>query len=150
MAEVALITSGLKRNHLTKEVVPGITTVLGPEGKNDDIVVYMVGARANHPLGPLAPGVKELFSYFSQMSQALHLQREEYGMLGTSAWMSKERSSQNDTMEVFYFRSVEGLHKFANEPNGPHAKAWSWYTKFSKQYKHIAIRHELYHVPKGV
>ncbi|KAK6386470.1 hypothetical protein LTR65_008943 [Meristemomyces frigidus] len=155
-SDALLIFAGLRHNRWMDGVVQGTATAIPPDqqddliagGTNGDIVVFLVGARINHPLGILAPGAKDFVDYFSSMARDLEKERKDFGMLGTSSWLAnKERSSDNDILLIYYFRTVAGVEKFAHSE--AHRKGWEWYTKWSKQYKHLALRHELYHVPAG-
>ncbi|KAK5123526.1 hypothetical protein LTR85_002564 [Meristemomyces frigidus] len=155
-SDALLIMSGLRHNRWMDGVIEGTVTAIPPDaqddlasgGNNGNIVVFLVGARVNHPLGILAPGAKEFVDYFSSMARDLEKERQDFGMLGASSWLAnKERSSDNDILLIYYFRTVAGVEKFAHSES--HRKGWEWYTKWSKQYKHLALRHELYHVPAG-
>ena len=68
-------------------------------------------------------------------------------MLGQTSWLNANaRSTGNETLVVYYFRNIEGLHKFAHSEH--HTKAWRWWNKHTKQYPHLSIYHETFLVPK--
>ncbi|KAH6892305.1 hypothetical protein B0T10DRAFT_458018 [Thelonectria olida] len=108
------------------------------------IVVFNIGSQFNHPLGPLAPGVKEMGAFFIKMKQDLIDRREELGLLNVSSWRGDERGSHNTSILTIFFRDVEGLHRFAHEPL--HRQAWDWLNAH-KSYEHIGVFHETYIVP---
>jgi hypothetical protein len=120
----------------------------GPEPANKDVVVLLIGSRSNHPLGILAPGYKQMGEFFSNMVRDLEAAPEEYGFLGMTSWINaSDRTTQNELMQVAYFKTVEGLHAFAQGPE--HRKAMEWWFKTVKDHDHLAIWHEIYHAPKG-
>lgn len=80
------------------------------------------------------------------MKLDLELHKTKYGFLGASTWTSKERSTTNENLWVLYFSSLEGLQKFSEEK--AHREGWDWYLRFQKKFGHLAIRHEVYHVPR--
>lgn len=151
-----LVTMGWRHNKLMDgvllkkfaAVIPDSKGNYGNKPANEDIVVFLIGTRNNHPLGVLAPGFKEEADYFTNMVNVLEEQSEEYGMLGQTSWLNASaRATGNETLVVYYFRNIEGLHKFAHSPH--HTKAWQWWNKHTKQYPHLSIYHETYSVPKA-
>lgn len=120
----------------------------GTKPANSEVVVFLIGTRCNHPLGMFAPGNQELLEYFGPMIKSLDENRDEFDFLGMTSWMNSDtRSTNSEIMQVCYFRTVEGLHKFAHSKY--HRPAWDWWNKHHKQYPHLSIYHETYHVPKG-
>jgi hypothetical protein len=115
---------------------------------NHDVVVLLLGTRVNHPLGALAPGAVKMTLYFNAMMTELNDNPSDYGVLGvSSSWFEADRQTCNNLLTVFYFESIEGLHKFANGPL--HRDALIWYHKTVKEYPHISIWHETFHSPAG-
>ena len=120
----------------------------GNKPAKNDIVVFLIGTRSNHPMGMFAPGVKDINEYFGQMAKDLDKHADEFGFLGMTSWLnSSNRKTNNEIMQVCYFRSVEGLHKFAHSEY--HRKGWDWWNKNFKSFPYMSIYHETYHVPKG-
>ncbi|KAL4725938.1 hypothetical protein ACLX1H_006612 [Fusarium chlamydosporum] len=78
------------------------------------------------------------------MSKDLEAHRDEYGLLTSSSWRADERSSNNTLLNIYYFRDVEGLHRFAH--GDIHRKAWDYINKTKP--KHIGVFHETYSVPE--
>ncbi|KAI5461375.1 hypothetical protein BGZ63DRAFT_414137 [Mariannaea sp. PMI_226] len=107
------------------------------------VVVFNIGSQSNHPLGFMAPGVKEVGQYFQTMHKQLLDRREELGLLSVSAWRGDERTSNNTSVLTMFFRDVEGLHRFAHEPL--HREAWDWLN--AHKHEHIGVFHETYVVP---
>ena len=154
--ETTAITLGWKSNPYMKGVLmkkfsaqmPDSNGSYGSKAARDDVVVFLIGTRCNHPLGAFAPGFKDLGDYFQGMQKSLEEHAEEYGFLGATSWLnSNQRSSKSELMNVCYFRSVEGLHAFAHSKH--HREGWNWWNKNVKQFPHISIYHETYHVPAG-
>ena len=147
---------GWKRNSQMDDVImkkfsaqfPDEEGRFGAEPADNDIVVFLIGTRCNHPMGMLAPGFKEFGGYFPPMVKALEEHAEEFGFLGMTSWLNaSDRATSSELLEVGYFRSVEGLHAFAHSKY--HREAWDWWNRHVKQYPHLSIFHETYHVPKG-
>jgi len=132
----------------TSAQLPDANGNYGSKPANDDIVVFLIGTRSNHPLGLLAPGFKDFSGLMITMVKDLEEHAEEFGFLGVTSWLNaSQRSTNSEIMEVCYFRTVEGLHAFAHSDY--HRAAWAWWNKNHKQNPHLSIYHETYHVPKG-
>lgn len=156
LADTALTTLGWKPNPLMSGVImnkfstafPNADGTYGSQPADSEIVVFLIGFRNNHPLGILAPGVKEIQDYFLQMVRDLDARADEFGMLGMTSWRAAStRKTGNEFMNVGYFNTVEGLHAFAHSEE--HMKAWRWWNKNVKRWSHMSIYHETYQVPKG-
>lgn len=154
--DTALVSTGLKSNPYMKDIIPKkfsaqIPDASGNHGSqpaNQDIVVFLIGTRSNHPLGILAPGMLTSTKYFQGLTATLEEHAEDFGFLGMTSWLnSNQRSSKSEILEVAYFRTIEGLHAFAHSTH--HRAAWNWWNKSTKKYPHLSIFHETYHVPKG-
>lgn len=127
---------------------PDETGHYGNKPANNDVVVFLIGTRFNHPMGLLAPGAKELSDFFVKMEKDLDEHSEEFGFLGSTSWLnSSDRTTSSEIMAVCYFRTTEGLHEFAHSPY--HRVGWDWWNRTMKEHPHLAIYHETYHVPKG-
>ena len=156
LANTSAAAYGLKRNPLMDGVIPGKFSsafpnsqgTYGSKSADTDLVVFHIGFRNNHPLGIFAPGVKQIGEYFQQMIVDLEAHDEEFGLMGATNWLNASaRTTQNETLVVAYFKTVEGVHNFAHSEY--HMKAWRWWNENVKQWDHMSIYHELYHVPKG-
>jgi len=80
-----------------------------------DIVVLLLGVRFNHPMGLLGPGAKQMAGFFAAMTKDLEANPEEYGFMGATQWINMaDRETKNEMLSVIYFKTTEGLHKFAH------------------------------------
>ncbi|PTD10148.1 Monooxygenase af470 [Fusarium culmorum] len=95
------------------------------------------------PLGLAAPGMKEIGENFTAILKDLESNRDEYGLLTSSSWRGDERNSNNTLLNIYYFRDMEGLQRFAH--GDIHRKVWDYMNKTKP--KHIGIFHETYSVP---
>ncbi|KAF2083498.1 hypothetical protein K490DRAFT_69740 [Saccharata proteae CBS 121410] len=117
---------------------------------NREVVVFLIGAKNNHPLGLLAPGWKELGDRFDQMNKDIEERAEEYDLMPGSVTpyaVVGQRATGSETMTVMYFKNVEGLHKFAHD--SMHRDAWNWWNKDIAKMPHISIWHEVFRSPVG-
>jgi hypothetical protein len=145
--DAILQTYGLRKNAHMDNILPGpkmsaqypsADGTFGTTPAADQICVFMIGARNNHPLGALAPGVRELTSYFAEMNKELAKQAEEHGFLGAQHWVSDgQRPANNEVMTVIYFKSSDGLHKYAH--GKLHREGWDWWNRTQAKHKHIGI-----------
>ncbi|KAF2143596.1 uncharacterized protein K452DRAFT_317075 [Aplosporella prunicola CBS 121167] len=156
VVDTALITKGSRPNHLMDGVIknkfaahfPDAAGNYGDKPADREVVVFMIGARFNHPLGIFSPGGKELGEFTTKLHTDVEARAEEYGLLGqTSYTVSGDRPSKNELMTVMYFESTEGLHKFAHDPL--HREAWNWWNTHLAKLAHISIWHEVYRSPAG-
>ncbi|KAK5165478.1 uncharacterized protein LTR77_009007 [Saxophila tyrrhenica] len=155
VGDVVLQTTGIMRNRYLDGVIFKKTSVVFPseEGKfgnkpsNQDVVVFLIGTRYNHPLGLLAPYAFKIAGYFIQMVKDLEDNADEFGFLGATSWQNTSAASSNELLVVCYFKNVDGLHKFAHSKY--HLPNWNWWNKTVKEMPHITIFHETYHVPAG-
>ena len=157
--DAVLQTWGLKKNPYMEKVLLGpkmsgqypdaSTGLFGNEPADGQVVVFMIGARNNHPLGLLAPGWKELGDYFAKMVSEVERNSEEYGYLGSQGWVADgERATSNEVMTVMFFRTPQGIHDYAHGPL--HREGWGWWNKTEAQHAHIGIWHEIFVAPKGM
>lgn len=58
-----------------------------------------------------------------------------------------DRSTNNNVMNVMYFKNSDYVHTFAQ--GQLHRDGLNWWNKTVHQYPHLSIYHELYQVPKG-
>ncbi|KAK0833573.1 hypothetical protein LTR73_001335 [Friedmanniomyces endolithicus] len=115
---------------------------------DDEIVVFLIGTRVNHPMGLFAPGFAAVGDMFGQMAKDCDNHAEEFGFLGMTSWLNNgTRETNNEVLQVAYFRTPEGLHEFAHSKY--HTNAWDWWNTNYKTHPHISIYHETYHIPKG-
>ncbi|KAL9105667.1 MAG: hypothetical protein Q9187_008671 [Circinaria calcarea] len=152
----ALITRGYIRNPYLDGTfrgrsmvpMPGETELASEKSSNKEMVVFIVGASSNHPLGIFAPGFKELGDLFQNMWIDAEADRAKSGYLGkTSTLMAIEHGAGTTILTISYWQSMAHLQAFANSP--VHRLGLNWWTKNHKEYPHIGIMHETYVVPWG-
>ncbi|RAK99580.1 monooxygenase fmaE [Aspergillus ibericus CBS 121593] len=119
----------------------------GSEPAAESLVVFLLGARCNHPLGMLAPGMRELGEGAARMSQAMRAEPVKYGLLGTTHWLKQDSPAGNESLNIFYLRSYEDLHRFAHDE--VHMDGVRWWSRIAKDHPHLGIYHETYLVPRG-
>lgn len=155
--DALLQTYGFRRNPLMDHVLagtklsaqyPAADGSFGNKAANDQVVIFTIGARCNHPLGIFAPGYKQLGDYFDAMVTKVEKNAVEFDYLGSQHWVADgQRSTGNEIMTVMFFKNVDGLHKFAHAPL--HREGWDWWNKTESQHGHIGIWHEVFVAPKG-
>ncbi|KAK0507188.1 hypothetical protein JMJ35_010226 [Cladonia borealis] len=152
----ALITKGYTRNpylptpYLKRMTapIPEADGTLPAKGGEKGVVVFIVGANYNHPLGLFAPGFKQVADYFGNMWKEASSDRERWGFLGKSdAMILPTPGGGNALVTMSYWKSIEHLHAFAQGPS--HKLGWDWWSMTNKQWPHIGIMHETYAVPAG-
>ncbi|PYI03204.1 hypothetical protein BO78DRAFT_375519 [Aspergillus sclerotiicarbonarius CBS 121057] len=127
--------------------VPNPDGTFGSKPASEPIVVFLLGARCNHPLGLLAPGISDLGDSASKMMDAMRAEPVKYGLLGTSQWLKMDSPAGNEFLTIFYLRSYEALHRFAHDEE--HMNGMRWWCRIAKDHPHLAIYHETYLVPRG-
>ena len=134
---------------VTAQLPSRSTGAFGTQPAAQSLVVFHLGVRINHPLGPLAPGVKEIGEHFNAMTESMSQRRDEFGMLSTTMWRSTERETNNNLMMIAYFRDIQDLNRFAHDK--VHREGWDWYHNFAKKSgnKHIGIYHETFVASPG-
>lgn len=113
------------------------------------VLAFHLGMHINHPLGLLAPGGKEIGMHFQSMLTELQARREEYDALTFTQWRGGSHSGRISILLIGYFRSAEGLNKFAH--GEVHRAGWDWYNRFVREtgYRHLGIYHESFLARKG-
>ncbi|KAL2182213.1 hypothetical protein L209DRAFT_738562 [Thermothelomyces heterothallicus CBS 203.75] len=125
------------------------TPAFGPAPAEQGVVVLHLGARFNHPLGPLGPGAKQLGDQFEACNRDLLARAREFGCLGMTSYRGDGAEARNTLLSVYYFRDLEGLNRFAHD--AVHRRAWDWYHRecLKRGYAHLGIFHEAFVVPAG-
>lgn len=122
--DALLQTYGIRRNPYMDQVFVGpknsaqfvdsSTGLFSNKAANGQVVCFMIGTRNNHPMGIVAPGWKELGDSFGEMISEVERNAEEYGFLGAQGWVGDgTRATSNEIMFVMFFKSTEGIHKYA-------------------------------------
>ncbi|EMR66565.1 hypothetical protein UCREL1_6456 [Eutypa lata UCREL1] len=128
--------------------IPHADGTYGPKPADEPVVVFFVGGQINHPLGALAPGVRENQRYFDRIGKALENYYDKRGLLGFTQWQSSTEHANNMSMFIMYWKDVESLHSYAHGPEHMAGLRW-WSSVAAKKYPHLSVFHETYSVPKG-
>ena len=103
-----------------------------------DFVVFLIGARLNKKLKAIK-AYRAVFRGMSPMLKYLSA-RPEKGLLGYTMGFP---------VIVQYWRSIDDLVKFANDPDDPHLAAWRNYTRQVHKSGEAGIWHETFLVKAG-
>jgi hypothetical protein len=124
-------------------------SLYGNKPARSDIVVLHLGVRFNHPLGPFGPGGQEIADHFTKCQEDLLARAEEFDCIGVSGWTGTDSGTQNSLLTIYYFRTIDGLNKFAHDPI--HHKAAAWYNGLARKHGigHIGVFHEAFYSPAG-
>ncbi|KAL2826723.1 hypothetical protein BJY01DRAFT_145128 [Aspergillus pseudoustus] len=156
--DVFLIMYGIKPNpymdgvinHKFSAQLPFEDGSFGERPSRDKMVVLILGSKSNHPLGIFSPAYQKVGQLFADMVEDLEQNRDEYSYLTNTRWISNTDTTINaarEIMTVFYFRSMEGVHKFAHA--AAHRKGWDWWNRTAKEHPDISICHEVYEAQAG-
>ncbi|ORY18776.1 hypothetical protein BCR34DRAFT_553445 [Clohesyomyces aquaticus] len=134
--------------------IPSADNTLTPKPSSDSIVVLVLSASWSHPSGRFSPGSAQMGQYFSAMWRDAAAHREDYGFLGNTPGMvtvddgMREDSEGVTMMYLSYWKTLEGLHKFAHGEKHMKGQLW-WERTAMKTFKHLGVMHETYEVPAG-
>ncbi|PVH98545.1 hypothetical protein DM02DRAFT_530950 [Periconia macrospinosa] len=151
----AMVRQGKLPNPYTRDVITGKQSIRIPRSDggvpekmgDQQVVVFILGARSSHPNGRFAPGYAKLGVAFVSLWKDAEKHREEYGYLGkTPMMMTTEESCNNTMVWISYWKSVDHLYKFANAPI--HREIWAKYNEILKTHTHMGLSHELYIAPE--
>ena len=123
-------TYGWKRNHYIDEAslyrtspqIPDEDGNFHQEASQEKVVVFLLGAKVNHPLGIFAPNVKEIGGYLTKMIGDLEKGDAELGFYGGSSWTSQDKNGATELLFLSYWRSADDIHSFAY--GDLHKEAW--------------------------
>jgi hypothetical protein len=134
--------------------IPSADNTLATTGSQSSIVVLVLAASWSHPNGRFSPGSSTMGAYMSSMWTDASSNRSKYGFLGNTPPLStQEDPSRPDSQgktEVYisYWKTLEGLHKFAH--GNAHMKGQLWWEKGAmEEFPHLGVMHEVYEVPAG-
>ncbi|KAI1098725.1 hypothetical protein F4804DRAFT_323982 [Jackrogersella minutella] len=128
--------------------IPHEDGTYGSEPAEDNVVVFFVGQQVNHPLGLLAPGLRENQYYFDNIARALESYYDKRGLLGYSQWQGTTEHANNMTMFIMYWKDVDSLHNYAHGPEHMAGLRW-WAGGAGKKYPHLSVFHETFQAPRG-
>ncbi|KAF2248048.1 hypothetical protein BU26DRAFT_595898 [Trematosphaeria pertusa] len=147
------------------DVKRGRFTTRLPEAA-DGVVVFVLGARLNHPFGKLAPGTTPLDVVFKDMWREAEKNRERWGSRedghvgryvgrrGNDYGVDHVLESKQIPSIVLHLKhptnpsttqDLKGLHAFAAA--AAHRVGQDGYN--AGKYPYVGVMHELYHAPKG-
>ncbi|KAF2645857.1 hypothetical protein P280DRAFT_513737 [Massarina eburnea CBS 473.64] len=113
---------------------------------NDGVVMFVLGARYNHPFGKLAPGFADVDIVFKDMFREAEKNRKKWSYLGSSDILFDMSDKQSTTLIFLtYWKDLAGLQAFAECPE--HRRGWDAFNK--GKYPYMGMMHETYHAPKG-
>ncbi|CAG8981025.1 hypothetical protein HYALB_00013284 [Hymenoscyphus albidus] len=112
-----LVRSGIGSRDVFKtfftDVVLGKHSTKLPNSPNG-VVVFVLGARLNHPFGKLSPGTTPLDIVFKDMWREAEKNREKWGYLGRTATLADTSDNEGTTtVWITYWNDLQGLHEFA-------------------------------------
>ncbi|KAF2846380.1 hypothetical protein T440DRAFT_558167 [Plenodomus tracheiphilus IPT5] len=160
-----LVATGRLQNPLIKDVIYGRQTWQIPtteetpssdpsNSSGSSIVVLVLAASWSHPNGSFSPGSKEMGESFMDMWAHAAAHRDTYGFLGNTPGLGSidfgSRPDEQGKTVVFlsYWKTLEGLHKFAHSKTHMKGQMW-WESGAAEKFSHIGIMHETYEVPAG-
>jgi len=154
LADSLAITYGVKTNHYLDDAILGRVSPQIPDGdgkfsenpSSEKVVVFMLGAKCNHPMGLFAPNFKEIGDTLNNMTKALEKNSIDNGFYGGSMWTSQDKNGATEFLFLSYWRSTEDVHNFAYLP--VHREAWDWWNATVKQNDHLGINHEIFEVDR--
>ncbi|CDU26469.1 uncharacterized protein SPSC_06663 [Sporisorium scitamineum] len=156
LVKTILQAKGLLKNPYMEGVIPGRTTCHFPNKdgsytgspSNQSMAVLLISVRSNHPMGVLAPGMKELGAFFNGCVEWLEEDAHARGFLGMTSWLNcADRAASNELLNIGYFRSVEDIHALAH--HAIHRIGWKWWNESKNKLDHICITHEIFAVDAG-
>lgn len=155
LAKGVLITQGYIHNtytdgafmHKGTAPIPNDDGSIPAKAADKGLVVFILGANTNHPMGLFAPGFKNVGDFIQNMWKDAEANREKWGYLGKTNPMPMATAGGNALVTISYWKDIEHLHAFALGPT--HRLGWDWWAAQNKKYPHLGIMHETYAVPKG-
>lgn len=144
-----LETFGLKNNPYLKDAIPHRVTTLVPDADTGDLqepsqnkmVIMLLGAKSNHPMGLFAPQFAAIGDWLEKMDQ-MFLKDEVPGFLGQTGFNRFDERGAIESVYISYWRSIEDLWKFAH--TSTHRDAWQWWEKNIKSNGYVGINHEIF------
>ncbi|KAL9027538.1 MAG: hypothetical protein Q9196_003956 [Gyalolechia fulgens] len=135
LIRTALDSWDVHHSFLWSRIMPGRWMGQLPEGETSGgVVMFLLGARLNHPLGKLGPGAVEVNEVFKDMWREAEK--------NSSKWGYTERAP---TFWISYWKDLKGLQKFSE--GAAHRLGQNMYN--SKKLPFVGIMHETYYAPKG-
>ncbi|KAI4157352.1 MAG: hypothetical protein LQ342_008346 [Letrouitia transgressa] len=113
---------------------------------SEGVVMFLLGARLNHPLGKLGPGAVQVNEVFNDMWREAEQNSSKWGYLGRTATLVDFSDTERaPTIWISYWKDLKGLQKFSE--GAAHRLGQNMYN--SKKLPFVGIMHETYYAPKG-
>ncbi|KAL2410877.1 Monooxygenase [Exophiala dermatitidis] len=154
VVDAMAVTWGWKKNpmlegallHRVSPQIPDEDGNFHEGAAEEKVVVFLLGAKANHPLGIFSPNMNTISGFLTGMISNLDDTAIENGFYGGSNWTNQDKNGATEFLFLSYWRSTEDIHKYAYSPL--HREAWDWWNKTIKQNDHIGINHEIFEVDR--
>ncbi|KAL8804715.1 MAG: hypothetical protein Q9182_002407 [Xanthomendoza sp. 2 TL-2023] len=131
---------------------PEISLLEASREPSEGVVMFLLGARLNHPLGKLGPGAVHINDVFNDMWREAEKNRSKWGWhlslpdLGrTATLVDFSDSDRPPTIWISYWKDLIGLQKFSE--GAAHRLGQNMYN--SKKLPFVGIMHETYYAPRG-
>lgn len=154
VADAMAVTWGWKKNtylddaimHRVSPQIPDEDGNFHAEASAEKVVVFMLGAKLNHPLGIFSPSAKRIGGALGNMIQELQDTATANGFYGGTSWTRQGENGATETMFLSYWRSTADVHRYAYSPL--HRQTWDWWNKNIDQNGHFGINHEIFEVDR--
>jgi heme-degrading monooxygenase HmoA len=153
------VTLGWKRNfyvddailHRVSPQMPDSEGQFHAEPAQEKVVIFLLGAKSNHPMGLFAPNFKKIGDHLNGMIRELDSHDHDHelcqGYLGGSSWTCQDKNGATEFLWISYWRAVDDVHRYAAGPL--HRAAWDWWHEAIKENDHIGINHEIFEAAPG-
>ncbi|KAL8702000.1 MAG: hypothetical protein Q9201_004622 [Fulgogasparrea decipioides] len=126
--------------------LPESAKPLDDSSGSDGLVMFVLGARINHPLGKLSPGAFQIDEAFQEMWREAEENRLKWGYLGrTATLVDYSDNERTPTIWLSYWKDLKGLQEFST--SAAHRLGQNNYN--AKKYPYMGIMHETFYAPKG-
>lgn len=126
--------------------LPRIAKLPEASESSEGVVMFLLGARLNHPLGKLGPGAIKVNDVFNDMWREAEKNSSKWGYLGRTATLVDFSDSERPpTFWISYWKDLKGLQKFSE--GVAHRAGLIMYN--SGKLPFVGIMHETYYAPKG-
>ncbi|ETN46660.1 uncharacterized protein HMPREF1541_00846 [Cyphellophora europaea CBS 101466] len=149
ITDALLITFRFKPNPYLQDAFIGRRTALLPDADGQitgpgkrKVVILLLGAKSNHPLGIFAPEFKKMGGFLSRMNKLFDSPDAPEGLLGQTSFDRRDERGAREFVFISYWNSIQDLHAFAH--TGLHRETWLWWEKDLKQRDYVGINHEIY------
>ncbi|KAL8818582.1 MAG: hypothetical protein Q9223_002807 [Gallowayella weberi] len=113
-------------------------------GTSEGVVMFLLGARLNHPMGKLGPGAIQINDVFNDMWREAENNRSKWGCR-TATLVDFSDPERPPTIWISYWKDLIGLQKFSE--GAAHRLGQNMYN--SGKLPFVGIMHETYYAPRG-